>query len=89
MLETGPCLLPKIFEILRRGRCHKFILVNDIQSAFLNIRIKETDRNFLRFLWIDDLEKNNPNVVIKRFTSVVFGLNCSPFLMSGTAQNRM
>ena len=76
MLETRPCLLPKIFEILLRARCHKFLLVSDIQSAFLNIRVKETDRNFLRFLWIDDLEKDNPNVVIK---SVVFGLNCSPF----------
>ena len=89
MLETGPCLLPKIFEILRRVRCHKFLLVSDIQSAFLNIRVKETDRNSLRFLWIDDLEKDNPNVVIKCFTSVVFGLNCSPFLMSATVQNHM
>ena len=79
MLETRPCLLPKIFEILLRARCHKFLLVSDIQSAFLNIRVKETDRNFLRFLWIGDLEKDNPNVVIKCSTSVVFGLNCSPF----------
>ena len=70
MLETGPCLLPKIFEILLRARCHKFLLVSNIQSAFLNIRVKETDRNFLRFLWIDDIEKVNPNVVIKCFTSV-------------------
>ena len=37
MLETGPCLLLKHFEILLRGRCHKFLLVSDIQSAFLNI----------------------------------------------------
>ena len=67
-LETGPCLLPKIFEILLRARSHKFLLVSDIQSAILNIRVKETDRNFLRFLWIDDSEKDNPNVAIKRFT---------------------
>ena len=37
MLETRPCLLPKIFEVLVRGRCHKFLLVSDIQSAVLNI----------------------------------------------------
>ena len=30
MLKTGPCLLPKIFEILLRARCHKFLLVIDI-----------------------------------------------------------
>ena len=71
VLETRHCLLLKIFEILLRARCHKFLLVSDIQSAFLNIRVKETDRNFLRLLWIDDLEKDNPNVVIKRFTYVI------------------
>ena len=86
MLETGPCLLPKNFEILLRAKCHKFLLVSDNQSAFLNIRVKETDKNFLRFLWIDDLQKDNPNVVIKCFT-FVFGLNWSPFLMSATVQN--
>ena len=73
MLETGRCFLPKIFQILLRADCHKFVLVSDIQSAFLNIRVKKTDRNFVRFLWIDDLEKDNPNVVIKCFRSVVFG----------------
>ena len=88
MLETRPCFLPKIFEILLRARCHKFLLVRDIQSAFLNIRVKETNKKFLRFLWIDDLEKDNPNVAIKRFISVVFGLNCLLFLMSATVQNQ-
>ena len=78
-LKTIPCILPKIFEILLRARFHKLLLVSDVQSAFLNIRVKETDNSFLRFLWIDDLEKDNPNVVIERFTSVVFGLNCLPF----------
>ena len=88
-LETGPCLLPKLFEILLRSRCYKYLLLSDIQSAFLNIRVKERDRDFLRFLWIEDLEKDNPNIVIKRFTSVVFGLNCSPFLMSATIHTHM
>ena len=50
MLKTGPCPLLKIFETLIRRRCHKFLLVTNIQSAFLNIRVKETDKNFLRFL---------------------------------------
>ena len=42
MLETEPCLLQKIFEILLRARCHKFVLVSHIQSVFLNIQVKET-----------------------------------------------
>ena len=46
MLETGPCLLSKIFEVLLRARCHKFLLVSDIQSAFLNIPVKERQEFF-------------------------------------------
>ena len=37
MLETGPCIMFKVFEILLRTRCHKFLLVSHTQSAFLNI----------------------------------------------------
>ena len=78
-LKTVPCILSKIFKILLKARFHKFLLVSDVQSAFLNIRVKERNRSFLRFLTIDDLEKDNPNVVIERFTSVVFRLNYLPF----------
>ena len=37
MLGTGPGILQKIFEILVKARCHKFLLVSDIHSAFLSI----------------------------------------------------
>ena len=37
MLETGPCIVFKVFEILLRAIRHKFLLVSDTQSAFLNI----------------------------------------------------
>ena len=43
-LEKGPCLLPKIFEILVRFRCYEIAVVSDIKSAFLNIRVDEKDR---------------------------------------------
>ena len=49
-LETGPCLLPKIFDILTRFRTYKYALTSDIKSAFLNIRVDPEDRDFLRFL---------------------------------------
>ena len=83
-LETGPCLLPKIFEILVRFRCFKYALTSDIKSAFLNIRVNERDRDFLRFLWISDIHESDPAIIIKRFTSVLFGLNSSPFLLGMT-----
>ena len=48
-LETGPCLLPKIFEILLRFRGYRHGITSDIKSAFLNIRVHHADRDFLRF----------------------------------------
>ena len=51
-LEAGPCLLPKVFDVLLRCRAHKILLISDIQSAFLNIHTAEKDRDFHRFLWI-------------------------------------
>ena len=41
--------------------------MSDIQSAFLNIHIVEKDRDFLKFLCIDDIDKENPKLVVKRF----------------------
>ena len=88
-LETGPCLLPKIFNILVRFRSYKIAITSDIKSAFLNIRVDERDRDYLRFLWIDDIRKDEPEIVAKRFTSVIFGVNSSPFLLSATIETHM
>ena len=88
-LETGPCLLTKIFDILVRFRTFKYGLTSDIKAAFLNIRIAEEDRDFLRFLWVGNIDENEPEVIVKRFTSVVFGLNCSPFLLGATIKYHM
>ena len=83
-LQVGPCMLPKIFDIMVRFRCFKYALTSDIKSAFLNIRIKKEERDYLRFLWISDIHEDNPKIVVKRFTSVIFGVNSSPFLLNAT-----
>ena len=38
----------------------------------------------VRFLWYEDMYKENPELVTLRFCRVVFGLTCSPFLLNGT-----
>jgi len=48
----------------------------------LQIRIKEEDRDVLRFHWIKNLDPNR--VVAYRFTRALFGMNQSPFLLQGT-----
>ena len=84
VLEAGKCMLPKLFDVLVRWRVWKYALISDIKSAFLQIRVDEKDRDYLRFLWVDDVTKENPEIVAKRFTSVLFGLKSSPFLLGAT-----
>ena len=88
-LETGPCLLPRIFNILVRFRSYKIAITSDIKSAFLDIRVDERDRDYLRFLWVDDIRKEEPEIVAKRFTSVIVGVNSSPFLLGATIETHM
>lgn len=57
-------------------------LVADIERAFLNIAVDEQQRDLMRFLWIDDVRKDDPNIEIYRFCRVIFGMNCSPFLLN-------
>ena len=83
-LEKGPCMLQKIFDVLVRFRSYAYAVTSDIQSAFLNIRVNDNDRDYLRFLWIDDIHRVDPQIIMKRFTSVLFGLGPSPFLLGAT-----
>ena len=39
---------------------------------------EEEDRDFLRFLWVRDIDQKDFELVVKRFASVMFGLTCSP-----------
>lgn len=40
------------------------------------------ERYVLRFLWVDDIEKKNLEIVVVRFISVVFGVCFSLFLFN-------
>ena len=47
------------------------------------IAIAKTDRDVLRFLWVRDIEEQSPNIIVLRYTRVIFGVACSPFLLNG------
>ena len=51
-------------------------------KAFLKIRIRESERDVLRFHWVDSLESKI--IEILRFTRLVFGLTQCPFILEGT-----
>ena len=71
-----------IFDIILRFRLFSIPITADIEKAFLQIGIKETDRDYLRFLWVDDILKENPKIIRNRFARVVFGMTSSPFLLN-------
>ena len=55
----------------------------------MNIEIDPEHRDFLRFLWIDDLDKENPEVMVMRFARVVFGVSSSPFILNPTIRHHL
>ena len=89
ILDTGPSTVPAIFDILLRFRSYKILLVADIAQAFHQICVSTDDINCLRFLWVNDLNAVEPEIVFMRFLRVVFGLRSSPFLLGGTLQHHI
>ena len=70
---------------LLRFRLGRFVILADIQEAFLQISVNEADRDFTRFLWVD----NDGDVVSYRFARVPFGLSCSPYLLNATIRHHL
>ena len=69
-------------DIILRFRVHKAVPSADIEKAFLMVSMAEQDRDVLRFLWVDDISKDEFEIIVLRFTRVVFGVASNPFLLS-------
>ena len=69
-------------DILIRAKFRQVILCGDIDKRFLQIRMKEKDRELLKFYWVKNLTNNT--IQILPFTRLVFGLNHSAFILEGT-----
>ena len=66
---------------MTRSRFRPILLCRGIEKAFLQIRIRESKRDVLRFHWVNSFESKN--IEILRFTRLVFGLTQSPFIWQG------
>ena len=82
----GPQLTPLIFDILLRFRAFVTVLTTGIEKTFLQISINPNDRDYLRFLWFEDVFAEVPKIVRNRFAGVLFGMTSSPYLLNGTVQ---
>ena len=78
-LDVGPPLQNKLWDVLV---CCRFDPVaGDLKKALLQFRIREIDRDALRFHWLRSLDSDE--VKVSRFTCALFGLGPSPFLLEG------
>ena len=75
-LHSGPKFNQNILDIVLRFRAYRVAVAANVEKAFLMVSVCEEDRDALRFLWVDDVEKTSPVPVVMRFTRVVFG--CLP-----------
>lgn len=75
------CLHPHLCDILLRLFIRKTGLVGGIKKAFLQIRIDESHRNYLRLIWFDDANSLLPKMNILRLSCLVFGLPANAFIL--------
>ena len=86
-LYKGPNLLPDLCGILFRFRTQPVAIFSDIEKAFLQVGIRETDRDVTRFLCfknLSNLKITESNLDTYRFCRVPFGVVCNLFLLGGT-----
>ena len=89
-MYTGPSLTPLLFDVLIRLRAYKYVVLGDIEKAFLQISLSPDHRDFVRFLWfecIDNLDFtciDNNDLAEYRLCRVLFGVASSPFLLTAT-----
>ena len=53
-LNPGPTLQNKLWDVLIQQRAFPVMVSSDIRQAFLQIRVKEAERDVLRFHWRKD-----------------------------------
>ena len=86
-LEVGPPFQPLLFDILLRNRMRPLCIIDDIKKAFLQIRLREEDRDAQRLLWYGDIIKRN--IEEFQFTRVIYGSGPSRFILNTSFQKHV
>ena len=76
-LNQGPDLSNRLRGVLLRFREKPVAIQADIQDMFLNFKVPESQRDYLRFYWFKDNDSAQP-LVPYRATTHIFGLTSSP-----------
>ncbi|CAI4220968.1 unnamed protein product [Auanema sp. JU1783] len=83
ILYQGAKIIPNVLGMLLRIRLSEVFIMGDVEKAFHQIELDESQRDLTRMLWVRDVTKEayGNNVMYLRFTRIPFGVNCSPFLL--------
>ena len=73
-----------LLDRLMQFRKREIALTADIEKAFLQIKIKEEDQDWLRFLW-----KKDGKLQIFKMTSVPFGITTAPAILEQSIQTQL
>ncbi|GFT68058.1 integrase catalytic domain-containing protein [Trichonephila clavipes] len=88
---SGENLNPNIFHLIISFRLNTIAITADIERAFLQISLRDEDRDAVRFLF-PDIRSNQTDPYkfqVYRFKRVMFGVNVSPFLLSATIKRHI
>ena len=81
----GPALQLNLVSVLLRFWSHPIAIMADVQKMFLQIKLAKEDQDVHSYLWCDMKPDVTPTIF--KMTRLTFGVNSSPFLAIGTAQN--
>ncbi|XP_064644710.1 uncharacterized protein LOC135498383 [Lineus longissimus] len=82
-LYEGPNMIQDLTELLHLFRTKKIAISADIARAFLSVRLLESERKFVKFLWYKDNDVTK-GLVPYHCNTVIFGNVSSPFALAIT-----
>ena len=70
-------------------RAHAIGIVADVEKAFHQINLPESDRDFLRWLWLEDPTDPESPLAVYRFRVVPFGAKSSLFILNAVMMHHL
>jgi len=77
----GPDLNSKLFTTCTLYRFNRYLLIYDLEKAFLQLGLNEEDSDKLHILWFRDVAGGDFRRIALKFKRVPFGLRFSPALL--------
>ena len=84
VIHKGESFINRIHDIVLTSRRSKIIILCDIEAAFTQIRLVDSNKDLCRFLWLKNifLPPTKDNLVYYRFKRLPFGVTASPSILN-------